>query len=149
MQAGLQQFLAQRLWGRQKGCFQLPVFWCSYPCAAARVAPVCGEWGAASFKAGSDPRVTTAELCPASTWASGRSENKPGEVGWSWAWDLFPCCRRVSVAGQWGWGDAMAPQLCLCAGSAAGSVPAAVSLWLHPAVTWHRAQVLGWKVLVS
>lgn len=70
-----------------------------------------------------------------------------------WAGDepghLLPHCRSVPAAGQWGWGDAVAPQLCLCAGSAAGSVPEAVSLWLHPAVTWYRARVLGWKVLIS
>lgn len=56
-------------------------------------------------------------------------------------WPWLSCVRGAGVM--------LCPQLCLCAGSAAGSGPAAVSLCLHPAVTWHRARGLGWKVLVS
>lgn len=155
VQTALQQFLAQHLWGRQKGCLQLPVFWCYYPCAAARV--VCDVWRVPSpglriwqLSGCVWSQSDTTEQCPSGTGARCASENQPGEVGWSWAWRSPPSLQeRVPAASSRAGGDAVAPQLCLCAGSAAGSVPAAVSLGLHPAVTWHRAPVLGSKVLVS
>lgn len=100
----------------------------------------CPAPGTGSPKALCDPRVTTAEP----SGDSGTSENEPGRWAGAEPGHLLPDCRRGSqLLAPGAGGAAVSPQLCLCAGSAAGSVPAAVSLCLHPAVIWHRAQVLG------
>lgn len=110
VQAVLQQFLAQHLQGSQKGCFQLPVFWCYSPCAAASTVCACGEWpallwGTGSFVAVPDPGVATAELCPSGTGA--RGENKPGEVGWNWA--SSPTAGKCPSCWQEGLGEMLWP----------------------------------------
>lgn len=77
--------------GRQKGCFQLPVFWCYCPCAAARMAPVCAvtipALRSCQFRAVSHPRVTMAELCP---WGWGDAVSPAVPLCWLSCW-LWPC----------------------------------------------------------
>lgn len=97
--------------------------------------------GTSGLKAVSDPRVIAAEQALGLLTQVKRTGDEPGGLVFLTAW-VTPQPQASAAAGE-----AADPLLGVVrgrpVGSAAGSLLAALAVWLPPALTWHRAQVLG------